>query len=218
VSDDNGGSGNESGLVSSLRAENSRLNRELSKVTQSDKGRKETIRALLQGMGVGTKDEAQALINELRPLGGAIKLLEARKNYQPGVREKELESKLRTIVHDGGLKELYQDKALGLNPAVPVDKLKAIMGYAADTDEFDAAAARAKIQALRGTDPYLFASGDQAQVQGQMHQPGNVAGGPQWGGRGNSGTGQQQVEITDAQHRDVRFMLTQAPKLLGSKE
>lgn len=219
-------------LVDTLRRENDRLSAKATQLAAEAARRKDQTRAIAQALGVSSASELSDSIATLRTAGGLKKILSERDQFKsqattaaanPSDLQRELEAargELRTIKHRDGLKGLYADAELGLNPAVPVDRLEAILGYKAEGDAFDGAAVKARIAALKTTDPYLFAQAqaqaqaNQGQQQQQQQQPAQTP--PPWGGRGASVQPVAGVTLTEAQLRDPAFMIDHAAKALSA--
>ena len=195
----------------SLQREIERLNARITQLSGENARRKGTVRELCAALGVTSGAELQDAVNALRSAGGLAKLRGEVETLRTKANPTELQAKydqavteLRTIKHREGLKGLYADKDLGLNPDVPVERLEAILGLKPEGDAFDAGKAKAAVGELKtkGTDPYLFGPGRGDDGGGQTQPPA-----PAWGGRGVSGVQSGVRELTVAQLRDPTFML-----------
>lgn len=197
----------ESAMISTLRSEIDRLNSRLTQAASESTRRKETLRGVCQALGVANNAELGQVVAELRAAGGYKAVAAEREKLktasQPGELQSQLEEargQLRQLKHREGLKGLYGDKDLGLNPNVPVERLETILGYKPDSDDFDARAVREKVAALKTSDPYLFGSDATSQAQSAQPLP--------WGGRGASGQPVSGPVLTEAQLRDPLYMLS----------
>jgi hypothetical protein len=111
-----------------------------------------------------------------------------------------LRGELRTIKHREAAKGLYEDKELGLNPKVPVDRLLTILDYKPENDEFSLEAVKEKLSSLKETDAYLFAE----KTDGAESPKTPVAEWARPGERGKSNT--KPVALTPAHLSDPVFM------------
>jgi transposase-like protein len=196
-------------VVSSLQREIDRLNQRVTQLQGEATRRKDTVQQICTALGVSNNAELKATVAQLRERGGFAKLTKDLDAARTAASPTELQTKLdqavtelRSIKHRDGLQALYEDPELGLNKAVPVERLKTILGYAPASDDFDAAAVKAAISDLKakGTDPYLFAPDQSSTVQPQSQAQ------PLWGGRGSPGQSVAGPQYTDAQLRDPVFM------------
>jgi hypothetical protein len=214
-------------LIDTLRRENDRLSTKAVQLAAEAARRKDQAKAIYNALGVSSASDLADSIATLRTAGGLKKILGERDQFKaaastatanPSDLQRELEAtrgELRTIKHREGLKGLYADADLGLNPAVPVDRLEAILGYKPEGDTFDGQAVKTRIAALKTTDPYLFAQASQQQQgQGQQQQQ-TAQTPPPWGGRGASVQSVTGHTLTEAQLRDPAFMIEQAAKVLA---
>lgn len=118
-----------------------------------------------------------------------------------------LSQELRTRDHKSTFKELYNDRELGLNEAVSVDKLWKILDYKVEGDP-DPNQIKSQVSALRESDPYLFKPADATSAPpatGSGKQPAPPQGKPFQAGPGfdrglpESGSGKLVVS-----RRDIR--------------
>lgn len=209
-------------VVGSLQREIDRLNQRVTQLQGEANRRKETVKGICTALGVSNNAELQAAVAQLRERGGFGKLIKDLEAARTAASPTELQAKLdqavselRSIKHRDGLQALYDDPELGLNKAVPVERLKTILGYSPTSDDFDGAAVKAAISELKakGTDPYLFAA---AEGQSSTAQPQSQAQ-PVWGGRGAPGQAVAGPEFTDAQLRDPAFMYASSQQAIAAK-
>jgi hypothetical protein len=195
----------------SLRREVDRLNQRISQLTAENTRRKDAYRETCTALGVGSKADRQSILADLRAAGGYSKVKAELESLRTKSNPTELQQKydqavteLRNLKHRDGLKQLYSDKDLGLNPTVSVERLEAILGYKAEEEAFDATKVKQQLVELKtkGSDPYLFGT-----AAGAQSSTGQSQAAPIWGGgRGASGTAGGVTEFTDAQMRDPVFM------------
>lgn len=192
--------------TAALRAEVERLSRRVEQLNAENARRKGTVKQLCSALGVSTSSELEETVNSLRAAGGFKKLAGELDQLRTAAKPNEVQAQLeearqhlRQYKHREGLKSLYQDKDLGLNPAVSVERLESILGYKAEADSFNAEAVKAQVAKLKDSDPYLFGAGQPAQSQPQNTNP-------IWGGRGVNGGQSVAGELTEQQLGDPVFM------------
>lgn len=112
-----------------------------------------------------------------------------------------LRGELRLTKHRDGLKSLYSDEELGLNSKIPVEKLMKLIDYKPESDEFDAAAVKEKLAALKESDSYIFV--EKSGEEPVTPQPPA----PKWANRGASDAKTvKNTPLTEAQMRDPAYM------------
>lgn len=203
--------------AATLRQRIDKLNDDLTGARAESARRKEQLRAVHKAMGTTNATELSGALDALGKAGGYRKLsadldaARARADADPAQVQKDLDAargELRTLRHRGGFAEIAGDKALGLAPGVSPERLMTLAGWKADADQFDPKAARSAVEALKATDPYLFAAGQTA--GGSAPQPGQTPPAPpEWAARGATGQTVAGAPPTDAQLRDPVYMLTQ---------
>jgi hypothetical protein len=138
--------------------------------------------------------------------------LKTRANAAPAELQAELDKlrgDLRYRDHKDAIASLYGDAELGLNKAVPVEKLMKILDYEAAEANPDLAALKLRIQGIRETDPYLFMSpgtGNAADGSANPQKPAELPPGANASRGASDGNASGNFTVTRAQMRDPEFM------------
>lgn len=167
-----------------------RLNDRVNRLTAESTQRKQTIRNL--------KAELEKITAERDELSKAKAPPEAEELNR-------LRTELRTVKHLEGFRGLIGDKELKLNGQVKPERLMALIGYAPESDDFDAKTVKKQIEALKESDPYLFTEADTPSAA----EPAGSQKTPDWASRGVPQQPGERVTLTSQHLRDPVFMLTQ---------
>jgi hypothetical protein len=199
------------------------LQRRVEELQGESARRKNDLRTIYRALGVQNRTEAESLVRDIQSHGDVRKVLKEYQTLKSSPDEvraenEKLRGELRGIKHRTGFEGLYQDKELGLNPAVSPERLMGILGYTADADEFNASAVRARVLKLKESDPYLFGGAGQAGSNGNGNGNGQAqsqAPAPAWLGRGSAAPAEAPLELSVDQMRDPVYMLQGPGASLG---
>ena len=189
----------EGGEIGQLRAENARRRLTGAKL-------KADLAAALATVAALTKERDGLRSSAPDPAASAVLATEL----------EELRGQVRMARHKDGLAALAYSAEIGVNKAVPVDRLITISGYKAGADEFDPKAATKLLEALKVSDPYLFGEGGGGPAPGPAPAPGVRPPANEshlWRAVQNRGEARGVVpseSITREQSRDAAFVMEQA--------
>lgn len=187
--------------IESLKAQIASLSRDNSRLVAENTRRKTTNRDLQSKLTAATTDLTQTIKDRDQ--------LKSKVDKTPASDNEEVEglrTQVRSYRHRDGLAELAYGKDIGLSKSVPIDRLMRLIDYKPVAEDFDAAAVKKTLLALKETDSYLF--GESAAGNGRQGTPVSqaITGLGSAFGRGSSPGPVEEQVLSEEQLRSPVFM------------